>query len=428
MNEADTCRKLVVPKLQEAGWDDRPHAINEQRTFTDGRVVFVGGKARRGKQKRSDYLLRYNPDFPIAVVEAKSRYRHAAEGLQQAKEYAVILGLQFAYSTNGIEIVEFDYTTGIERTISDFPAPEDLWARLRRAELGDPVLVVPKDFEAALRRAEVPVLLLVSDSANKRSEAGSGRLQRLVAGFNRERATLALALRGVSVELLESARVDERDLASPQTRGTQITGMLPFFVLMAVLYGALNAALDSTAGERERGSLEPLLMNPAAPLAIVLGKWAAVTAVALLIALLSCFSFIPAQWLLRGDALAALFQFGVHEALWFLAVIAPFAAALAALLMAVAIRCRSVKEAQASTAVLGLGVSLLPLFGLLNPGAEERWHFWVPALAQNTLMTRVLKGEALGAEALGVSLLVCLLMTLAGIVFVARVLRRAAVR
>ncbi len=308
------------------------------------------------------------------------------------------------------------------------PAPADYEAQLKRAELGDPVLVIPQDFEAALKSGDLPRLLLVSDSANKRAEAGAGRLQRLVAGFNRERATLALALRGVSVELIESAHVDERDLASPQTRGTQITGMLPFFVLMAVLYGALNAALDSTAGERERGSLEPLLMNPAAPLAIVLGKWAAVTAVALLIALLSCFSFIPAQWLLRGDALAALFQFGVHEALWFLAVIAPLAAALAALLMAVAIRCRSVKEAQASTAVLGLGVSLLPLFGLLNPGAEERWHFWVPALAQNTLMTRVLKGEELGAEALGVSLLVCLLMALAGIVFVARVLRRAAVR
>ena len=134
MNEADTCRKFVVPKLQAAGWDDRPHAINEQRTFTDGRVVFIGGKARRGRQKRSDYLLRYNPDFPIAVVEAKSRFSHAAEGLQQAKEYAEILGLRFAYSTNGIEIVEFDYTTGIERTIGEFPAPADLWARLRRAE------------------------------------------------------------------------------------------------------------------------------------------------------------------------------------------------------------------------------------------------------------------------------------------------------
>jgi sodium transport system permease protein len=307
-------------------------------------------------------------------------------------------------------------------------APADFEAQLRRAELGDPVLVIPPGFEVALRQADAPRLVVVSDSANKRAEAGAGRLQRLVAGFNRERATLALAMRGVSSEVLEPVRLDERDLANPQTRGTQITGMLPFFVLMAVLYGALNAALDTTAGERERGSLEPLLMNPASPLSLVLGKWAAVSAVALLIAVLSCFSFIPAQWLLRSDSLAALFQFGVREALSFVAVIAPFAAALSALLMAVAIRCKSVKEAQASTAGVVLGVSLLPLFGLLNPGAEEGWHFWVPALAQNTLMTRVLKGDALGAEPLLVSLVVCAMLAVLGVGFVARVLRRAAVR
>ena len=311
-------------------------------------------------------------------------------------------------------------------TVKD--APADFEARLRRAELGDPVLVIPAGFEAALRQGESPRLVVVSDSANKRAEAGTGRLQRLVGGFNRERATLALAMRGVAAELLEPVRVDERDLASPQTRGTQITGMLPFFVLMAVLYGALHAALDTTAGERERGSLEPLLMNPASPLAIVLGKWAAVSAVALLIAVLSCLSFIPAQWLLRSDALAALFQFGFGEALAFIAVIAPFATALSAVLMAVAIRCKSVKEAQASTAGVVLGVSLLPLFGLLNPGAEEAWHFWVPALAQNTLMTRVLKGEALSAEPLLASLAMCGLLALAGVAFVAGVLRRAAVR
>jgi sodium transport system permease protein len=311
-------------------------------------------------------------------------------------------------------------------TVKD--APADYEARLRRAELGDPVLVIPAGFEAALRQGDAPRLVVVSDSANKRAEAGAGRLQRLVGGFNRERATLALAMRGVSAELLEPVRLDERDLASPQTRGTQITGMLPFFVLMAVLYGALNAALDTTAGERERGSLEPLLMNPASPLALVVGKWAAVSAVALLIAVLSCFSFIPAQWLLRSDALAALFQFGVSEALAFIAVIAPFAAALSAVLMAVAIRCKSVKEAQASTAGVVLGVSLLPLFGLLNPGAEEAWHFWVPALAQNTLMTRVLKGEHLGGEPLLAALAMCVLLAIGGVLFVASVLRRAAVR
>ena len=72
LTEADTCRKFVVPRLQAAGWDTPPHVINEQRTFTDGRIVFVGRKARRGRQKRADYLLRYRPDFPIAVVEAKA--------------------------------------------------------------------------------------------------------------------------------------------------------------------------------------------------------------------------------------------------------------------------------------------------------------------------------------------------------------------
>lgn len=133
-SEADTCRKEVVPRLVEAGWDRAPYAINEQRTFTDGRIVFVGGKARRGRQKRADFILRYRSDFPIAVVEAKSKYKHAADGLQQAREYAEILGLKFAYSTNGRAIVEVDYTTGVEREIPQYPTPEELWERLSATE------------------------------------------------------------------------------------------------------------------------------------------------------------------------------------------------------------------------------------------------------------------------------------------------------
>ena len=307
-------------------------------------------------------------------------------------------------------------------------APPDYEAQLRNAKLGDPVLVVPPDFEAAMLRGDAPVLELVSDSANKQAEAGTGRLQRLVAGYSRERATLSLAFRGVSPELLEPLRVEEQDLASTQTRATQLTGMLPFFVMMAVLYGALNAALDTTAGERERGSLEPLLMNPAERLALVLGKWGAVASVAMLIAVLSCFSFIPAQWLLQSDTLQALFQFGVREALLFLVLLLPFAAALSALLMAVAIRCKSFKEAQANSSVVVLGVSLLPLVNVFNLGGEAPWHVWVPALAQNTLMTRVLKGEGFSAEQVLVPLAVCVLLSVLCLAFVARRLRSAAVR
>jgi sodium transport system permease protein len=197
---------------------------------------------------------------------------------------------------------------------------------------------------------------------------------------------------------------------------------------MAVLYGALNAALDTTAGERERGSLEPLLMNPTQRIALVMGKWGAVATLGMLIAVLSCFSFIPAQWLLRSDTLAALFLYGWREAWLFLVVLLPFAAALSAVLMAVAIRCRTFKEAQANSTVVILGVSLLPLATVFNQSGEQPWQLWVPALAQQTMMTRVLRGEGFTVEQVVVPGIVCGLLTAAGLVLVARMLKTAAVK
>ena len=133
-----------------------------------------------------------------------------------------------------------------------------------------------------------------------------------------------MALRGIAAELLQPVAFEERDLANVQSRAARFTGMIPMFVIMAVMWGALTAALDSTAGERERGSLEPLLMNPAPRLALVLGKWGAVATVGMLIAVMSCLSFLPGQWLLRSETLAAMFRFGVHEGAMFLALLLPF--------------------------------------------------------------------------------------------------------
>ena len=108
-------------------------SLNEQVTFTDGRIIIAGRNGRRRPGKRADYVLRYRADFPIAVVEAKPTYKTPGEGLQQAKEYAEILDLKFAYATNGEGIVEFDYTTGLEREVETFPAPVELWSRLNGA-------------------------------------------------------------------------------------------------------------------------------------------------------------------------------------------------------------------------------------------------------------------------------------------------------
>ncbi len=306
--------------------------------------------------------------------------------------------------------------------------PADYEAQLRASKFSDPVLLIPKDFEAALQHGEQPLLELVTDSSNRQSNSGVARVQRLLAGFSRERATLSLALRSVSPELLEPVQVEERDLANAQARVVQLTSMLPFFVLMAVLYGALNAALDSTAGERERGSLEPLMMNPASAWSLALGKWCAVSSIAMLIAVLSSFSFLPAQALLRSDTLQAMFRFGAGEATLFLLCLLPFAAAFSALLMAVAIRSKSFKEAQASSSVLMLLVSLLPMFTLFSQSGESGWQLWVPAMAQNVLMNRVLKGEGFGMEHLLIPLGVCVLISVVSLSLVARWLRSAAVR
>ncbi len=130
-SEADTCRKEITPKLYHAGWND--DQILEQRTFTDGKIIVIGKVAKRAKPKKADYLLRYSQNFPIAVVEAKKRYKTASAGLQQAKDYAEILDLKFAYATNGRDIIEYDFNTGIEKEISEFPSPQQLWNRLNEA-------------------------------------------------------------------------------------------------------------------------------------------------------------------------------------------------------------------------------------------------------------------------------------------------------
>jgi sodium transport system permease protein len=317
----------------------------------------------------------------------------------------------------------------IERqTFTIKPAPADYEAKLRATTLLEPVLVIPKDFEAQLLAGEMPAVEVVSDSANQRAAAGVGPIRGLLAGFNRERAMLNLAMRGVSTELLEPIDVEERDLASVQARAARLTSIIPMFILMAVAYGALTAALDSTAGERERGSLEPLLMNPAPHTAIVVGKWGAVALLGMAVALLSSLSFVPAQWLLKSDSLQAMFQFGPVEVLSFWLLQIPLAAGLSALLMALAIRSKTFKEAQASSTLVITAVSLMPMITMFNPGGDAPWYLWVPGLAQNTLMLAVLKGEPLRWAQVLPGVLVGFALAAVALAYVARSMRAAVAR
>ncbi|MFM1859961.1 MAG: ABC transporter permease [Burkholderiaceae bacterium] len=304
-------------------------------------------------------------------------------------------------------------------------APENFEALIRSGELDRPVVELEANFDGLLVQGLQPKATVLTNSDHKSAVAGARRAEGLLRGFQRETGVLTLASHGLSRELLQPIEVDGVDLASTSPMGAQFTSMVPYFILMAVVYGALTAALDTTAGERERRSLEPLLMTPASSWSLVLGKWGAITGVAMMITVLSSLSFIPSQWLIASETVSALFQFGPREALAFVAILIPLGGALASVLMAVAIRSKTFREAQSTSTFVVLGASFIPAISFLNPTAEAPWHAWVPALAQFQIMGRVLRGEAMPWEALGISVVVCAVIIAACLASVTREIRKA---
>jgi sodium transport system permease protein len=302
-------------------------------------------------------------------------------------------------------------------------APADYEEKSRSKELIKPVLLVPAHFEEDLAQLKRVELEIAYDTSNRQAEMGLNPLRRLLNGYVQERSGLNLMMRGVSAEVLQAIAVKERHISRPDERRVTITGMLPMVLIMAIVMGGMFAAIDSTAGERERGSLEPLMMNPVSGLQLAIGKTAAVATVSVLIVVLTVSSFFPAQSVIANEALRAEFQFGVKDALAFLLVLVPLAAALSALQVALSLTCKTFKEANVRNQLLSLTVSFLPLFFILNPGKEPAWLGWVPVMAQTQMMNQVLKGELVAPNAIAIALLVSCLIVTTSLYFVSRKMR-----
>ncbi|MCF2649688.1 EcoAI/FtnUII family type I restriction enzme subunit R [Niallia circulans] len=135
LSERDICTKFITPAIAQRGWDIQ-RQIREEYTFTDGQVIVRGNLTSRGKKKRADYLLFYQPNLPIAVIEAKDNNHRINSGIQQAIDYGITLNVPFVYSSNGDGFVEHDFLTGEERTLGldEFPSSEELWNRYKQAK------------------------------------------------------------------------------------------------------------------------------------------------------------------------------------------------------------------------------------------------------------------------------------------------------
>ena len=134
LSEQDICTKFITPAIEKAGWDKMTQ-LREQVSFTSGRILVRGKTIERGEGKRADYILYYEPNFPIAVIEAKDNKQSVGSGMQQAISYAEALDVPFAYSSNGDGFLEHDFLTGKERQlkIDELPSPEELYQRYKLA-------------------------------------------------------------------------------------------------------------------------------------------------------------------------------------------------------------------------------------------------------------------------------------------------------
>jgi sodium transport system permease protein len=275
-------------------------------------------------------------------------------------------------------------------------APADYEKRVREGRL-DAVIVVPDDFDSRFVAGEDPRVEIVYDDSRTESGPAIRQAERLLRAFNRETGMLRLVARGVSPELADPVKVEHVNTATPRQKGAFILFVIPMFALLAPLLGGMAVAIDSTAGERERGSLEPLLANPVPTRHIVAGKWIAAWTTASLVAMLTLAGFALASTFYAQRKLSAVMAFGLPEWLQFVALVIPFAAMTSALQMLICTYGRSYREAQTYVSYLATAVSFVPIVVIFSGLKDAAWQLTVPVLGQQVVLSRIVRGDALGA-------------------------------
>ncbi|HRK57394.1 MAG TPA: ABC transporter permease subunit, partial [Burkholderiaceae bacterium] len=249
----------------------------------------------------------------------------------------------------------------------------------------------------------------------------------LVESFNQELGVRRLIARGISPQLLQAIDLEEKDLAPPRARGAQLLFIVPWTALLMAAYGAFAVAIDVTAGERERGSLEPLLCNPLPISALLSAKWAAATLSAWVIVAITLAGFWVSMPFIKNPTLSALMQLHTRELAIFAVILMPFAGLMAALNMLAATFGRSYKEAQTYVSVLTMAVQFSALIPIFLASRDVAWLRLIPSIGQITVMAKTVRGEPLDLYEWLVPGLVSALGTVLCLILLARLLRKESI-
>ncbi len=313
----------------------------------------------------------------------------SALGESKAKEQAEKpLAVAITGAENAPNLVGWLASQGISR--KQVPDPD----AAIRAQDEDVYLSIGKDYAKHWREGTPALVEIVHDSTRRDADIPVKRLEATLQRYSQQMGALRLLARGINPGVATPMTVSHKDLSTPEARGASFAAaLLPYLLILSAFLGSMQLVIDTTAGERERQSLEPLLATPAARGAIVSGKIAnvcAVGAVSLLLTLIAFrigASFSPGA----GRQMAVSFQAMAMMML----ILLPMVFFGASLLTFIAAGAKSVKEAQSYMGLLILLPMIPTLVLMINPVKDQWWMFTVPFLAQNQLLLKVIRSESI---------------------------------
>ena len=274
------------------------------------------------------------------------------------------------------------------------PAPADPDEAIR-SQKEDVILRIDGKYAEQWRGSIPAVVEILHDSSRQDADIPVERLRKLLEGYGANVGALRLVARGISPTAAQPLRISDRDLATPEARRGQVLSFLPYFLILFSFLGGAYLVIDATAGERERNSLEPLLATPARRSVIMSGKILAACVLGVFSIMLTLAAFkLSFQFQQMGIKL----DVSMTAIAGILLVLVPMIMIGTCLLTLIAAGVKSVKEAQSYMSLLMMLPLIPTMILLVNPVKNQLWMLTVPFLAQNQMILKLVRSEAISMQ------------------------------
>ncbi len=298
-----------------------------------------------------------------------------------------VVGQQYA-----ADLVDYLQQHDIDLEDVSFSNKEEIQQAIKNRQ-HDFILLIPADFPEVFSQGNSAYIEIYSDSSRAKANPKVEQVKNLITAWSNEIAALRLVLRGINPEVVRPTVLQHIEVASEQERAARVLSFIPMFIIMAAFICGMGIAVDSTAGERERRSLEPLLVNPVSRVSIVLGKWLAAACFATCGVLVTMLLSLTTLHFIPLSQLGLSFQLGPLEISGMLAAIVPMAFLATALQIFVATFARSFKDAQSYLSLLVMLPMAPVMLNLFNSMGRSSWMSLVPGLGQHMLLVDVIGGN-----------------------------------